>query len=167
MASFEGILHWKEFKMIHQTNDVYILLTEEELDITFAYEWVVLPWTGGISSFIGTTRNHFNNKKVKTLFYEAYEPMVIKKILEICNEIKNKYSIGRICVMHRLNEVRVTEASVVIFISSEHRAAAIDAVTFAINELKAKVPIWKKEIYEDNEETWKENKEVLWKNESQ
>ena len=151
-------------QMIHQTEDVYILLTKDKLDISFGYDWVVLPWTGGISSFIGTTRNSFGNKRVKTLFYEAYEPMAIKQIVKICNCMKQNFSGGRICIMHRLDEVRVKEASIVIFVSSEHRAAAIDATTFAINEIKARVPIWKKEIYEDDEETWKENKEVFWKN---
>ena len=91
--------------------------------------------------------------------------MAIKEIFKICCDIKKTYNIGKICIMHRLGEVPVLEASVVISISSVHRKDAIDAVEFAINELKSKVPIWKKEIYKGEEhDQWKENKEVFWKN---
>lgn len=147
----------------HESETEYILLTANKLDINFALENVILPWTGGTSIFVGSTRDCFEQKKVLTLFYEAYEAMAVNEILNICNDIRNKYSVGKMCILHRLGEVPVTEASVIISISSKHRKNAIEAVEYAINELKAKVPIWKKEIYANGESDWKENKEVFWR----
>lgn len=150
--------------LLHENETEYILLTHGKLDTQLAQETVILPWTGGTSCFIGTTRNVFENKKVKTLFYEAYEEMALKELRAICDVIKTKFSVGKICLMHRLGEVGVGEASVVVCVSSMHRLDAIKAVEFGIDELKAKVPIWKKEIYEDDGGAeWKENKEVFWK----
>ena len=149
--------------LTHQNDTEYILLTNDKLDINFALGMVVLPWTGGTSCFIGTTRNLFENKKVKTLFYEAYEAMAVNELVTICSNIKEHFSVGKICIMHRLGEVAISEASVMISISSMHRKNAIEAVEYAINALKAKVPIWKKEVYEDGDSMWKENKEVFWK----
>lgn len=58
--------------------------------------------------------------------------------------------------------VPVTEASVIIAVSSAHRAASLEAVSYAIDALKARVPIWKKEIYEESSSSWKRNKECFW-----
>jgi len=149
--------------MLHESENEYILLTNEKLNLEFAYNFVVEPWTGGTSIFIGTTRNCFENKKVKTLYYEAYEEMAIKEMIKICDTVKLNFNVCKICMMHRLDEVPVLEASIIIVMSSVHRADAIKAVAFAIDELKSTVPIWKKEIYEQHESEWKENKEIFWK----
>jgi len=148
--------------MKHSTETELIIITKELLDVNVALEFIVLPWTGGTSCFLGTTRNSFNNKTVKTLFYEAYEPMAIKELLNICKLIRNNYEVGNICLMHRIGEVPVTETSVIVAVSAMHRKEAISASELGINELKSRVPIWKKEIYVDDTSTWKENKETFW-----
>ena len=148
--------------MKHSTDTELIVITKEKLDINLALEFIVLPWTGGTSCFIGTTRNSFNDNVVQTLFYEAYEPMEVKEMLNVCKTIRENYSVGNICMRHRLGEVSVKEASVIVAISAVHRAEAIKATELGINELKGRVPIWKKEIYVDETSTWKENKESFW-----
>lgn len=81
----------------------------------------------------------------------------------ICEELRVKWSdLKNIAFYHRLGLVPVKEASVIIAISSPHRQAALDALSYAIEELKRRVPIWKKEKYLDNESAWKENKECQW-----
>lgn len=147
----------------YQSEHECIVLTEEPLDINQALDFIILPWTGGTSCFLGTTRDTFENKKVKTLYYEAYKPMAMKELLKICNSTRQKFDVGNICLMHRLGEVRISETSVIIAVSAVHRKSAIDAAEFAINEVKARVPIWKKEIFKDDSAIWKENKEVFWK----
>lgn len=83
----------------------------------------------------------------------------------ICEELRSRWpDIVNIAIYHRLGLVPVREASVVIAISSPHRISSIDAVAAAIEELKKRVPIWKKELYEGDESAWKENKECQWLN---
>lgn len=95
--------------------------------------------------------------------YEAYEPMALKQIQTICADIRIRWpETEHIAIHHRLGLVPVKEASVVIAISAPHRQTSLQAVEFAINELKGRVPIWKKEIYADHDAEWKENRECQW-----
>ena len=94
------------------------------------------------------------------LEYECYEEMALKEMRKICMEIRTRWPVERISITHRLGLCPVCEASVAIAVSSAHRAEALEAVAYAINTLKAKVPIWKKEVYAgDAQPAWKENKE--------
>jgi molybdopterin synthase catalytic subunit len=101
-------------------------------------------------------------QRVIELQYEAYIPMAIKQMKLVCKNVRIKWAIHRIAMFHRLGTVPVKDASVIIAISAVHRKEAIDAVSYSINTLKAQVPIWKKEVYENGEEMWKENKECFW-----
>ncbi|KAF6020057.1 MOCS2 [Bugula neritina] len=139
-----------------------IFLTHNKISVATHIEAVVLPSCGAISTFIGTTRDNFNDKKVIRLEYECYNSMALKELEKICLQMRNKFEdLGRVCIVHRLGLVPVCEASVFIAVSSPHRAAAIAAAEFCINQVKATVPIWKKEIYEDATSEWKENKEFF------
>ena len=145
-----------------------IKITNDMLDVGAITTHVSDPTTGAISLFVGTTRNEFNGKKVVRLDYEAYIPMAEKKMAQLCDNIRSKWpnKIHNIAIHHRLGRVEPTEASVVIAITSAHRKESLDAVQYAIDTLKATVPIWKKEVYEETQnkknEEWKENKECLW-----
>ncbi|XP_034941027.1 molybdopterin synthase catalytic subunit isoform X2 [Chelonus insularis] len=97
--------------------------------------------------------------KVLKLEYEAYEPMALKELKNICDKIREKWDVKHIAIFHRLGEVPVCESSVIIAISSAHRQESLQAVQFTIDTLKSNVPIWKKEIYDTEESAWKENKE--------
>ncbi|KAM7360807.1 molybdenum cofactor synthesis 2B isoform 2-T2 [Cochliomyia hominivorax] len=88
--------------------------------------------------------------------------MALKKIEQICTKLRSQWpDVVNIAIYHRLGLVGIREASVVIAISSPHRKTSLEAVAVAIDELKKHVPIWKKEIYNEDESTWKENKECL------
>ncbi|XP_030625295.1 molybdopterin synthase catalytic subunit [Chanos chanos] len=140
-----------------------IKLTHDKLSVDAVSDSVTCPSCGAISLFIGTTRDNFEGKKVVLLEYEAYIPMAEMEFKKICNDIRVRWPAVRyICIQHRLGVVPVTEASVIVGISSPHRGDCMEAVTYCINTLKAKVPIWKKEIYDTEESCWKENKECLW-----
>ncbi|KAM8961917.1 molybdopterin synthase catalytic subunit-like [Pelodytes ibericus] len=143
----------------------FIKISSDKLSTDEISQLVIAPDCGAVSVFIGTTRNNFDGKKVVYLEYEAYVPMAELEIKKILSDIRQKWpSIKHIAVHHRLGMVPIAEASVVIAISSPHRTASLDAVAYCINTLKATVPIWKKEVYQEDENcTWKENKECFWR----
>ncbi|XP_059550992.1 molybdopterin synthase catalytic subunit isoform X1 [Myotis daubentonii] len=139
-----------------------IRFTAEKLSVEEVSQLVTSPLCGAVSLFVGTTRNHFEGKKVISLEYEAYIPMAENEVRRICGDVRRKWPVRHMAVFHRLGLVPVSEASVVIAVSSAHRAASLGAVSYAINALKAKVPVWKKEIYEESSSSWKRNKECFW-----
>ncbi|XP_023678846.1 molybdopterin synthase catalytic subunit [Paramormyrops kingsleyae] len=141
-----------------------IKLTHDKLSADAVSDAVLCPSCGAVSMFIGTTRNSFEGKKVIQLEYEAYVSMAESELKKIFKSIREKWStVQHICVHHRLGVVPVSEASVIIGISSPHRTESLEAVQYCINALKSTVPIWKKEIYEMEDFSWKENKECVWK----
>ncbi|XP_004703679.1 molybdopterin synthase catalytic subunit [Echinops telfairi] len=139
-----------------------IEFTAKRLSIDEVSQLVASPSCGAISLFVGTTRNHFEGKRVVSLEYEAYLPMAEKEVRTICADIRQKWPVRHIAVFHRLGLVPVSEASIIIAVSSAHRAASLEAVSYAIDALKAKVPIWKKEMYGESSSSWKGNKECFW-----
>nr|XP_033793462.1 molybdopterin synthase catalytic subunit-like [Geotrypetes seraphini] len=140
-----------------------IKVTPEKLSAEEVSQMVISPCCGAVSLFIGTTRNSFEGKNVVRLEYEAYVLMAESEIKKICTEIRQKWpSVKHTAVYHRLGLVPVTEASVILAVSSPHRDESLEAVKYCINALKARVPIWKKEIYGEEEYCWKENKECFW-----
>ncbi|XP_042309982.1 molybdopterin synthase catalytic subunit-like [Sceloporus undulatus] len=139
-----------------------IKLNHEKLSADEISALVVSPCCGAVSLFIGTTRNNFEGRKVIQLEYEAYAPMAEAELKKICIDIRLKWpSVKHIAIHHRLGSVPISEASVMVAISSPHRTESLDAVQYCINTLKATVPIWKKEVYEDDS-SWKKNKECFW-----
>uniref|UniRef100_A0A673NBE1 Molybdopterin synthase catalytic subunit n=1 Tax=Sinocyclocheilus rhinocerous TaxID=307959 RepID=A0A673NBE1_9TELE len=122
-----------------------ITLTTDKLSADRVSESVTCPSCGAVSLFIGTTRDNFEGKKVIRLEYEAYSPMAESELRKICREIRTKWpSVRHINIQHRLGVVPITEASVIIGISSPHRRDSLEAVKYCIDTLKATVPIWKK-----------------------
>lgn len=119
------------------------------------------PSCGAISTFTGVTRDNFAGKRVARLSYEGYVPMAIKELRALCRDAKAKYAtVDKLVAAHILGECPVGEASVVVGSSSPHRREALRCTEYLIDELKGRVPIWKKEIYEGDEESvWKENVE--------
>lgn len=140
----------------------YIKITPDPLSVDEITKLVTDPTCGAISLFVGTTRDTFEGQSVVRLEYEAYEEMAKKEILKLCKVSREKWSLHHIAVYHRLGLVPVSEASVILAVSAVHRRESLDAVSYLIDELKANVPIWKKEIYDDGSSSWKQNKECLW-----
>ncbi|KAI9921412.1 hypothetical protein PsorP6_002051 [Peronosclerospora sorghi] len=140
----------------------FVEIGYEHLDSQKAVGLVTHPSAGAISMFVGSTRDSFQGKKVVQLEYEAYTLMATSELRKICVAIREKWpDVVGVALFHRLGIVKVTEASVVVAVSSPHRREALEACAFAIETLKATVPIWKKEQYEGDERMWKEN--VEWK----
>jgi molybdopterin synthase catalytic subunit len=114
------------------------------------------PDCGALAVFLGTTRDHHGGRRVTSLAYEAYEPMALARMEALEREAKERFPIERCQIVHRLGQVPVGEASVVVVVAAHHRGPAFDACRWAMDELKAGVPIWKKESYEEGEPRWVE-----------
>ena len=123
-------------------------------------DFVSHPSCGAVASFVGLTRDNFEDKTVIHLSYECYLPMAEKEIKKLCTEALAQFSsVVRIAVVHKLGQCDIGMPSIVICASSPHRKEALGCVEFLIHEFKARVPIWKKEVYEGESYIWKENSE--------
>eukprot|EP01135_Chromosphaera_perkinsii_P000147 Nk52_evm43s32 gene=Nk52_evmTU43s32 len=143
--------------------DIDVKVTEDRLIIADSMDFVRSPQAGAISSFIGVTRDTFEGKNVVSLEYEAYVPMAVSKLREICTQAMDKWDLLRVSVHHKIGDCPVGVESVVICVSSPHRQDGLKATEYLIDVLKEVVPIWKKEIYDDGTSNWKENCECQWK----
>jgi len=126
-------------------------VTDKPINLQELVDCVTAPEAGAIATFIGTTRNHNEGRKVIALDYEAYAEMAEKELARIGADAAKNWPICRMAILHRLGPVQIGEASVVIAVSSAHRDAAFAASRFAIEEIKKTVPIWKKEVFEGGE----------------
>lgn len=124
-------------------------VTAEPLDPREVEAAVASIDAGAIVTFTGTVRDHARGMSVTALDYEAYAPAAEKMLERIAGEIRERWGLERVAIVHRTGLLAVGEASVVIAISSTHREAAFDACKYAIERLKQIVPIWKKEFYAD------------------
>lgn len=119
------------------------------------------PDHGAALLFAGTTRELTGGQRTVTLEYEAYEPMALAALRQIGDEIGERWP-GTLCAIHhRIGPVGIGETSVLIAVSSPHRAPAYEASRYAIERLKQTVPIWKREVYEDGSE-WKGHQTGPW-----
>lgn len=107
------------------------------------------PPDGAVVAFEGIVRNQSGGRTTLYLEYEAYEAMALAKMREIGAEMCIKFPIRRYAMVHRLGRLEIGETSVLVAVSSPHRAAAFDACRFGIDTLKRTVPIWKKEFFRD------------------
>jgi len=105
------------------------------------------PEDGAVAVFDGFVRNSFRGQRTLYLEYEAYEPMALAKMREIGAQIHAQFQVHRLAIVHRLGRLEIGETSVLVAVSSAHRAAALDACRYAIDTLKRSVPIWKKEYF--------------------
>jgi molybdopterin synthase catalytic subunit len=125
--------------------------TDHAIDLAEIVRYVTDPEAGAIATFIGTTRNHNDGRRVIALDYEAYRDMAEKELARIGADAARQWPICRMAIVHRLGPVQIGEASVAIAVSSAHRDAAFAASRFAIEEIEKTVPIWKKEVFEGGE----------------
>jgi len=129
-------------------------IVTQPIDVEAVCSRVNHPDHGATLAFIGTTREWTHGKRTVLLEYEAYAPMAETAMRQIGEEIGARWPGTITSITHRIGPVGIGEASVVIAVSSAHRAQAYEASRHAIERLKTIVPIWKKEIYEDGTE-WK------------
>jgi MoaE-MoaD fusion protein len=133
------------------TAGVHVLLTTERLDPAAAEALVRTDADGGVCTFTGVVRNHAEGRAVERLEYEAYPEMAEPQMRRIGEEALRRTGATAVALWHRTGTLEIGEASVVVSASAPHRAEAFEACRYAIDTLKADVPIWKKEHGEGGE----------------
>ena len=108
------------------------------------------PDCGAVATFVGTTRvDESGGASVEYLEYEAYRPMSDRKLEEIGAEIRERWEVGHVAIVHRIGRVGPGEASVAIVVATPRRGPAFEASRYAIERIKEIVPIWKREVWSD------------------
>jgi len=141
-----------EVALIPPVSGGAFLLSDEPLSLERVVDEVRSDEAGAIATFAGTTRRHSRGRTVKHLDYEAYEGMAERVMAEIADALRARHDVTGIAIHHRVGRVDIGETSVVIAVSASHRGNALAACAEAIDELKERVPLWKKEVYEGGEE---------------
>jgi molybdopterin synthase catalytic subunit len=112
------------------------------------------PSDGAALLFWGVVRGEHGGRAVDSLEYEAYAEMAEHKMQQIADEARDRFGTGRIAIVHRVGMLSVGEASVGIAVAAPHRGEAYEASRYVIEELKRRVPVWKREGYVDGERSW-------------
>lgn len=120
------------------------------LDLDEAIRAVSGPDRGAIATFIGTTRDHHEGRRVRSLEYDAYVPMAEAVMRSIGEEIAARFGTPHVAMLHRIGRLEIGEPSVIIAVAAAHRREALAGCAHAIERLKEIVPIWKKEHYADS-----------------
>lgn len=129
-----------------------IKITQKPIDVQKVIDTATSLGAGAVNVFIGTVRNTAHEKNVVWLEYEAYESMAVAEIRKIIDEASQRWPLLGWAVSHRVGTLKPAEVSVVVAVSAPHRRESFEACQFIIDTLKEKVPIWKKEVFEDGEE---------------
>ncbi len=128
-------------------------VVERSIDLDEVTWFVKRDSSGAVAAFGGVVREESHGRKVLHLEYEAYGPMAEAKMAQIGREIRAKWPVDAVAILHRVGLLKVGEMSVAIAVSAPHRREALEACSYAIDRLKEIVPIWKKEVFEGGE-TW-------------
>jgi molybdopterin synthase catalytic subunit len=129
-------------------------VTTEPLSVQRLNDAVKCPTDGAVVTFDGIVRNNFEGRPVQYLEYEAYAAMAEKKLAEIGEEVRQKFAVGNIAMMHRIGRLEIGESSIVIAVAAPHRHAAFEACAYAMDRVKEEVPVWKKEFFADGDAHW-------------
>lgn len=130
-------------------------LSTEPIQLEALISAVVASERGGVVTFLGQVRNHHGGRSVAGLDYSAYEPMAEAICRELVAETESMWPV-RAALSHRIGHLDVGDAAVAIAVAGDHRDEAFAACRHLIEELKRRVPIWKRETYSDGTEAWVE-----------
>ncbi|HEU4763955.1 MAG TPA: molybdenum cofactor biosynthesis protein MoaE [Gemmatimonadales bacterium] len=128
-------------------------LIDRPIELAALVGEVAAPDRGGIATFLGIVRDHHAGRAVERLEYTAYAPMAEAEIAAIAAEAEARWP-AKVAVRHRVGALAIGDVAVAIAVGSGHRDAAFDACRHVIEELKRRVPIWKKEFYADGSVAW-------------
>ena len=132
---------------------VVIAITDAKIDASHA-DSLARDSDGAMVTFLGIVRDNTEGDAVEALEYEAYDAMATTQMRQIADEAISRFQIGRVMMIHRVGHLDVGEVSVLVAVSAPHRGAAFDACEHCIDQLKERVPIWKKEIFASGDARW-------------
>ena len=131
-----------------------IQLNHDPIDSSEVLASVQSPEAGAVVLFLGTTREFTAGRQTESLDYESYGEMAVRKLEELEQQARQRWSLTEVTIVHRLGHLGIGEASVAIAVSAPHRKDAFTAGQWLIDTLKEIVPIWKKENWADGSSEW-------------
>ena len=135
-----------------------LAVVSEPIDVAAVTAAATRDGFGGVVTFLGIVRDRADDGRAVTgLEYEAFAPMAVATFDSIAREAAERWGEVALAVVHRVGALRVGEVAVAVVAASAHRDVAFEACRYAIDELKSRAPIWKKEAYADGSATWREN----------
>ena len=137
-----------------------VRVTDLPLDVNEAVAAVETPAAGAVNVFLGVVRDNNLGRRVGHLEYDAYPSMAERVMRELGDEAIEKFGILDYAILHRTGKLAIGETSLLVTISSGHRGESFEAGHWLVNSIKKRVPVWKKEVWEDGEE-WIEGPESL------
>lgn len=137
--------------MLDNDSSDWLDLLTTQLSVAEATAFVTAPAAGGIDIFLGTTRAEGN---LLALDYQAYDTMARRQLRDLADQARAQWPVIRLVILHRLGRVSIGQASVLIAVSTPHRAEAFECCRWIIDRLKKEVTIWKKEIWAEGDATW-------------
>jgi molybdopterin synthase catalytic subunit len=137
-----------------------VRVTPDVLDPAEAIAAVATPSAGAINVFLGVVRDNNLGRNVGHLEYEAYPEMAERVMRDLGRQAVERYGLEKVAILHRTGRLEIGETSLLIAVSSGHRAESFEGGHWLVNEIKKRVPVWKKEVWEDGEE-WIEGPESL------
>ena len=132
---------------------VYAVVTDAPVHIQELSKLVANPHSGAIVTFCGDVRNHDGGKEVASLLYEIH-PSAPEQIKLITQSIMGRFEIEKVAVAHRYGDIAIGETAFAVAVSAAHRQAAFDACAAIVDEVKAKLPIWKHQKFTDGSDEW-------------
>ncbi len=135
---------------------VHALVSRAVIDPAAVLARVGAREDGAALLFLGVVRDHADGRPVSGMRYEAYEEMATQVLAEIAREAAERLGTDHVAVEHRYGELDIGEVSVAVAVSSPHRAEAYEASRYVIEEIKKRLPVWKKEHYADGDSAWVE-----------
>ncbi|KUH33112.1 molybdenum cofactor biosynthesis protein MoaE [Thermococcus celericrescens] len=128
-----------------------VRLTKEPFDLNEALGYLLVPEAGGYVFFLGKVRNENHGRRVRKLVYEAYPEMAEAEMERIRKEALERFPILDMLIWHRYGELEVGQDTILIIASGRHRKEAFEACEWAIDEVKKRVPVWKREVTDEGE----------------
>ena len=119
------------------------------------------PRAGAVVVFEGCARDHHEGRTVANLAYEAFVPMAVAELEKLQTEALARFGLVQCLIQHRVGEVPLTEAAVVVVTASAHRQEAFEAALWIMDRIKERVPIWKKERFTEGGEGWVEGQRLV------
>lgn len=133
-----------------------LAITADPIDVAGISDFVEDPGAGAKIVFVGVVRDHHDGRAVRELAYEAYVPMAEMMLEGIAEQMRGQWPLFRIALVHRVGLLRIGEVAVMVAVSSSHRDEAFRACRYGIDQIKAHLPIWKREGYADGTWAWQD-----------
>ena len=156
--------HQQASTISHTVEEVYQLaqtqgfaLLDEAIDAERLKDFLQDEQCGALATFEGWVRNHNNDSQVTSLTYYGYEKLAINQGKKIIEEAKRLFDIENAVAIHRIGALEIGDMAVWVGVSSKHRYPAFDACKWILDTIKADIPVWKQEFYQDEPSKWLSN----------